>query len=143
VPDTHLKRFWLLMTAKYDEEWIRKTPTDEMLKITQEEWGVELYKIGSDLIRRGLDKCTDVYPAWPASIGELNLLCKPDPGKHLAKDQPLRRASAAISFLSNYSNDYDISRGGISSRDGIIRAVPAGEDGIKIMVPSSKAKGGS
>jgi predicted RNA methylase len=55
-------------------------------------------------------------------------------------DYRLPTAQAAFTFLQKSENK-DIGRFGIQSRDGVVRVLPAG-NGVSVLVPKSKLKGG-
>jgi hypothetical protein len=99
----------MVMGAKYDQKWTSRFTDDLTLKVAHEEWGVELYKIGGPLIRQGLERCTDVYPSWPPTVGEFKLLCKADPA-----DYDLPTAEQAWSEICRESGQFS---------NGIIPAV--------------------
>lgn len=62
-----------------------------------------------------------------------------DYGKNTQGDYRLKDGAAALKFLQN-SDNRDIGRFGIASRDGSVRVLPLGQ-GIRVQVPRSKLKG--
>lgn len=63
-----------------------------------------------------------------------------DYSKNTRGDYRLSDGAAALRFLQQ-SDNKDIGRFGITSRDGNVRVLPAGQ-GVRVQVPKSKAKGG-
>lgn len=63
-----------------------------------------------------------------------------DYSKNTRGDYRLEDGAAALNFLQK-SDDKDIGRFGIMSRDGVVRVLPAGQ-GVRVQVPKSKLKGG-
>lgn len=62
-----------------------------------------------------------------------------DYSKNTQGDYRLKSGADALKFLQK-SEDNDIGRFGIQSRDGVVRVLPSGQ-GIRIQVPKSKLKG--
>ena len=56
-------------------------------------------------------------------------------------DHRFANGEEAAAFL-RLSRNKDIGRFGIGTRDGLVRVTPTGDGGVRIAVPSSKAKGG-
>ncbi|MDI3512432.1 MAG: hypothetical protein PWQ61_3199, partial [Betaproteobacteria bacterium] len=61
--------------------------------------------------------------------------------KDVRQDYRLKTAADVFKFLTTSTNE-NIERFGINSRDSVVRVLPAGQNGITIQVPKSKAKGG-
>jgi len=67
------------LSVKYGHKFTSLFPDQPTLEATQREWANSLGNVSKANLRCGLDKCIDVYPSWPPSVGEFKKLCEIDP----------------------------------------------------------------
>lgn len=69
------------LSVKYSHKFTSAFPDDPTLHAAQDEWAESLAGLEKQQLRQGLDKCIDIYPSWPPTVGEFKKLCEVDPVK--------------------------------------------------------------
>lgn len=77
-PDKVTSRLFAKFGLMYGHKWVSIYPDSDVLIEAEREWGRALAGLSLDDIKRALDRCIDLHPAWPPTVGEFKQLCAPD-----------------------------------------------------------------
>ena len=69
LPEKVTVRIFAKLALKYAQRFTSVYPDPDVQAEAEREWGEALAGYSLDDIKRALDKCIDVHPSWPPTIG--------------------------------------------------------------------------